>query len=62
MAAADAPCLIRVGVGRTSSLLAAGDDSGVTCPLGVDVLAGLEPIALVVVVVGGGVVAPGPGS
>ena len=28
--AADAPCLCRVGVGRTSCLFAAGDDSGVT--------------------------------
>ena len=40
-AVADAPCLVRVGVGLVSSLLAAGDDSGVTCPLaGVDCLAG----------------------
>ena len=60
-AADDAPGLIRVGVGRASSLLAAGDESGVTCPLwGVDVPAVPEPIALVIV--GGGAVPLGPGS
>ena len=66
-AAGIAPCLGRVGVGRTSCLLAAGDDSGVTCPLGgwggVDVLPGPEPTAPVIVVdVEGGAVPLGPGS